>query len=280
MMSFFDKTVEKDIERFLAEDEISGNAFYLNKLPSEEVECLLKIKSDLVLSGLPYLVATFNNLGASLKYFEFEAYEGKKMNKGDVIKFTLPFNIALTGERIALNLVQNASSISTFTSIIVEKTKNSKTKILDTRKTTPGLRNLQKYAVNIGGGYNHRMSQTDVFMIKDNHKTFFGGLKNAFEYFNSMHAFYNPIIAEIHSLEEFDLALNLGIKHLMLDNFSPENLKAAIAKKNINTTIEISGGINFSNIDSYLIDGVDAISMGALTYGAPHVDISMKMRKL
>jgi len=279
-MSFFNKTVEKDIERFLAEDEISGNAFYLNQLPSDNIECLLKIKSDLILSGLPYLVATFNFLGADLKYFEFEAFEGKKMKKGDVIKFKLPFNIALTGERIALNLVQNASSISTFTSAIVEKTKNSKIKILDTRKTTPGLRNLQKYAVNIGGGYNHRMSQTDVFMIKDNHKTFFGGLKNAYEYFQSLHAFYNPIVAEIHSLEEFELAKNLGIKHVMLDNFSPENIKQAIARKNSNMTIEISGGINSSNIDSYLIDGVDAISMGALTYGAPHVDISMKMSKL
>lgn len=279
-MSFFNKTVEKDIERFLAEDEISGNAFYLNQLPSDDIECLLKIKSDLVLSGLPYLVATFNFLGADLKYFEFEAFEGKKMKKGDVIKFKLPFNIALTGERIALNLVQNASSISTFTSAIVEKTKNSKIKILDTRKTTPGLRNLQKYAVNIGGGYNHRMSQTDVFMIKDNHKTFFGGLKNTYEYFQSLHAFYNPIVAEIHSLEEFELAKNLGIKHVMLDNFSPENIKQAIARKNSNMTIEISGGINSSNIDSYLIDGVDAISMGALTYGAPHVDISMKMSKL
>lgn len=279
-MSFFNKTVEKDIERFLAEDEISGNAFYLNQLPSDNIECLLKIKSDLILSGLPYLVATFNFLGADLKYFEFEAFEGKKMKNGDVIKFKLPFNIALTGERIALNLVQNASSISTFTSAIVEKTKNSKIKILDTRKTTPGLRNLQKYAVNIGGGYNHRMSQTDVFMIKDNHKTFFGGLKNAYEYFQSLHAFYNPIVAEIHSLEEFELAKNLGIKHVMLDNFSPENIKQAIARKNSNMTIEISGGINSSNIDSYLIDGVDAISMGALTYGAPHVDISMKMSKL
>ena len=279
-MTFFDKTVEKDIERFLAEDEISGNAFYLNRLPSAEVECLLKIKSDMTLSGLPYLVATFNFLGADLKYFEFEAYEGKKMSKGDVIKFNLPFNIALTGERIALNLVQNASSISTFTAMIVEKVKSSNIKILDTRKTTPGLRNLQKYAVNVGGGYNHRMSQTDVFMIKDNHKTYFGGLEAAFNFFKSMHAFYNPIVAEIHSIEEFELAQSLGIKHLMLDNFSPENIKLAIAKKNPSTTIEISGGINISNIDAYLIDGVDAISMGALTYSAPHVDISMKMRKL
>lgn len=279
-MSFFEQSIKLDIERFLAEDEISGNSFYLNKLPCEEVECILKIKSDLVLSGLPYLVATFNYLGADLKFFEFETFEGKKFNKGFEITFKLPFNVALTGERIALNLVQISSSISTHTNNIVKLVEKSNIKILDTRKTTPGLRNLQKYAVNIGGGFNHRMSQTDVFMIKDNHKTFFGGLKNAYDFFQSMHAFYNPIVAEIHSLDELKEAINLKINHVMLDNFTPDDIKRAVLEKKPGMTFELSGGINQSNIEKYLIDGVDAISMGALTYSAPHVDISMKMRKI
>lgn len=279
-MNFFEKGIAKDIERFFAEDEIDGNFYYLRNLPEEEVECHLKIKSDLILSGLPFLVAAFNHLGANLSYLTFENFEGKKMKAGEVIKFNLPFHIALTGERIALNLVQRASAISTHTASFVELVKNSNTKILDTRKTTPGLRSLEKYAVRVGGAYNHRMSQVDVFMIKDNHKTFFGSLQKAVEFFNGMQTFYNGLVVEIHSIEELKEAITLGVKHVMLDNFKPEDIKEALKFKKEGMTFELSGGINKTNIQNYLIDGVDAISMGALTYSAPHVDISMKIKKI
>lgn len=277
-MQMFDVAMNLDLQKFFTEDEISGNSFYLNRLPTEEVTCLLKIKSDMIISGFPFFVAAFNFLGANLSMIEFENYEGKNLKAPTIIEFKLPFNIALTGERVALNLLQISSSISTHTHKIVEAA-NNKVKILDTRKTTPGLRNLEKYAVRIGGGYNHRMSQTDVFMIKDNHKTFFGSLQKAYEFFQSMQTFYNPIVVEIHSLDELKEAISLGIKHVMLDNFNPTQIIDAIKLKQPGMTFELSGGINSSNLSQYLIEGVDAISMGALTYGAPHVDISMKIKK-
>ena len=194
-----------------------------------------------------------------------------------MITFLLPFSIALTGERIALNLLQRASAVSTFTQKFTELAKPHNVRILDTRKTTPGLRSLEKYAVRVGGGYNHRFSQADVWMIKDNHKTFFGGLKPAWEYFQNLQTHYQGIVVEIHSLEELKLASELGVKHVMLDNFSVADIKTAIDMKK-NMTVEISGGVTLENCQQYFVKGVDAISIGALTHSAPHVDLSMKIK--
>jgi nicotinate-nucleotide pyrophosphorylase (carboxylating) len=270
----------QDYARFFAEDDLQGNAFYLNQLPEEVVECILKIKSDVLLSGLPYFIGAFNYLGANLDYNEFKKHEGKTYKKGETITFKLPFSIALTGERVALNLLQQSTRISTFTKSFVEKAEASKIKILDTRKTTPGLRMIEKYAVRTAGAYNHRFSQADAWMIKDNHKTFFGGLKEAWVYFQSMQTFYQNIIVEIHSIEELALAFDLGVKHIMLDNFSPADLRKAIEIKKDGVTYEVSGGVSLSTLESFLLPGIDAISIGALTHSAPHIDLSMKIKKI
>jgi nicotinate-nucleotide pyrophosphorylase (carboxylating) len=269
---------EQDYARFFAEDDLQGNAFYLNQLPMDEVECFLKIKSDVRLSGLPYFIGAFNYLGAQLDFEQFKKYEGMNFKKGEVITFKLPFAIALSGERVALNLLQQATRISTFTEKFVAIAANKKTKILDTRKTTPGLRQLEKYAVRIGGAHNHRFSQADAWMIKDNHKTFFGGLEPAWKYFQSMQTFYQNIIVEIHSLEELKTAFDLGVKHVMLDNFSIEDLHSAIAIKKAGVTYEVSGGVKLETLNDFLLDGIDAISTGALTHSAPHIDLSMKIK--
>jgi nicotinate-nucleotide pyrophosphorylase (carboxylating) len=271
--------MEADLSRFFEEDNIKGNAFYLRELPTDLVTCHLKIKSDLVLSGLPYLVGAFNFLGANLSYDDFKKYEGREYKKGAVIDFVLPFSIALTGERIALNLVQRASAVSTFTKKFVDIAHEKNIRILDIRKTTPGLRSLEKYAVRVGGGFNHRFSQSDVWMIKDNHKTFFGGLKPAWEFFKNMQTHYQGVVVEIHSLDELKLAFDLGIKHMLLDNFSPSDLKAAVDMKKPSVTYEVSGGVKLENLSDFLIPGIDAISTGALTHSAPHVDLSMKIER-
>ncbi len=271
---------EESYKKFFQEDDLEGNAFYLQNLPCEEVECLLKIKSDVYLTGMPYFIGAFNYLGANLLYSDFKKYEGKHFKKGEVITFKLPFNIALTGERIALNLLQQSTRISTFTAKFLEIAKDSKIKILDTRKTTPGLRQLEKYAVRSAGAFNHRFSQADAWMIKDNHKTFFGGLKPAWDYFQSMQTFYQNTIVEIHSIDELKEAMDLGIKHVMLDNFTNEEIKRAAALKKTGMTYEISGGVKLENLSQYLIEGIDAISIGALTHSAPHIDLSMKIKKI
>ena len=269
---------EQDYARFFAEDDLNGNAFYLHQLPHEMVHCVLKLKSDVVLSGLPYFIGAFNFLGAELKYDLFRKFEGQVFSKGQTIEFNLPFHIALTGERVALNLLQQSSRISTFTRKFIEAVDSSGIKILDTRKTTPGLRSLEKYAVRVGGAHNHRFSQADAWMIKDNHKTYFGGLEPAWKYFQSMQTFYQNIIVEIHSLEELQTAIKLGIKHVMLDNFSVDDIHRAILLKQTGMTYESSGGVKLENIQQFLIKGIDAISIGALTHSAPHVDLSMKIK--
>ena len=124
------------------------------------------------------------------------------------------------------------------------------------------------------------MGQSDLWMIKDNHKQFFGGIKNSLEYFSSMHSFYQPIVLEIHSLNELKEAIDLKVKHVMLDNFSPDLLVEAIKIKAVDMTYEISGGITLDNIDNYLMRGVDAISVGSLTTKTLNADISLKYQRI
>ena len=276
--SLIKAAISRDIEFFLQEDDLSRNFYYLKNLPYELVECCLIFKSEMVVAGLPYLVQTFEALGFQLEGKEqFVALEGKKTEVGSKVTFELPFAVALTGERIALNLLQHASSIATLTNQFVSKARGIA--ILDTRKTTPGLRALEKYAVRVGGGANHRFGQSDVWMVKDNHKSFFGGVKPAVDFFRAIQGFYTPIVVEVHQIEELRQALDIGIKHVMLDNFSPELVSQALAIKPPGVTYEISGGINLSNIDNYLLPGIDAISIGALTANAPRVDISLKYQR-
>lgn len=276
-----DRTLKNTIEKFYQEDDLSRNLFYQESLPADLVKCSLKIKDDMILSGLPWFQESFAYLKSDFKLpTSLIENEGKKLTKGTEFNFDLPFNVALNGERIALNLLSHGSAIATFTNLFVEKTKGTNIKILDTRKTTPGLRSLEKYSVRQGGGYNHRLGQTDLWMVKDNHKKFFGGVKEAVSFFKSVGSFYNEIEVEIHDLEELNQALELGVRHMMLDNFSPADIRSAISLKREGTTYEVSGGINLESIDDYLIEGVDAISIGRITYGAPPVDISLKYERV
>lgn len=279
-MNLLLKSLERDMQSFFAEDDLATNAYYLQSLPATEVECTLKIKCDLLLAGLPYFVSAFNALGAHLNYDDFKTYEGKSFTPGSEIKFHLPFALALSGERVALNLLGRASAVASFTQQFVAKANGKNIKILDTRKTTPGLRSLEKYAVRVGGGCNHRFSQADVWMIKDNHKNVLGGLKAAYAFFLDLQTPYQNIIVEIHSLDELAQAIDLGVKHVMLDNFSKPQLIEAIGMKSAGMTFEISGGVNLENCEQFFLNGIDAVSIGALTHSAPHVDLSLKMRPL
>ena len=276
------KSIEENLYNYFAEDDLARNAYYIKSLPSDSVNCQLHFKSDLVLAGLPYFSGVFRFLGSGPSISSMmEKYEGKEIKacEGLDISFELPFNLVLTGERLALNLLQRASSIATLTKKFVEKAKKHQIAILDTRKTTPGLRTLEKYAVRVGGGHNHRFGQADIWMIKDNHKNFFGGIEEALNFFKSMQTYYHPIVVEIHSLEEFRQAIDLKIAHVMLDNFTPDQVHQATLLKPANMTIEISGGLKLSTIDDYIIEGVDAMSVGALTCNAPFVDISLKYHR-
>jgi nicotinate-nucleotide pyrophosphorylase (carboxylating) len=270
------------ILQWLEEDDLHRNFHYLRTLPDTPVKLTLKLKSPLMLAGTDWFIATFRALGADAQTFSFlTELEGKKFNAGEVVEFpaTLPFRLAVSAERLALNLLQHASSIATWTGKHAELARQSGVRILDTRKTTPGMRSLEKYAVRVGGGFNHRLGQTDTWMIKDNHKSSLGGLAGAYAFFQQQGTFYTNIMAEIHDLKELAEAIELGIRHVMLDNFTPADIRQAVEQKIAGMTYEVSGGIKLDNLSDYLIPGVDAISLGSLTYSAPRVDISLKFRK-
>ncbi len=281
-MNITAKALENMYEGFFREDDLSRNFHYINSLPKEMVKCKLKFKDDMIISGLPFFVEAFNYLEPGIFKIENEKeFEGRKVAKADKVEveFELPFNVVLTGERIALNLLQKSSSITSFTNKFVEKASLKNIEILDTRKTTPGHRVIEKYAVQAGGGKNHRFGQADCWMIKDNHKSFFGGLEQALDFFKGINSFYTPVVVEIHNLDELKEGLELNIKHFMLDNFSPEKIAEAVKLKKEGVTFEVSGGITLENLEGYLVDGVDAISSGSLTYNAPHMDISLKYER-
>lgn len=278
MNEVIQKGLLPDVEKWLLEDDLNRNFHYLRSLPTHPVELTLKFKSPMIVAGTDYFVAVFSFLGSDVS--EVLELERKEFSGTEAYTFKtkIPFNVAVTGERLALNLLQHGSSIATWTREFVKLA--GETKILDTRKTTPGLRSLEKYSVRVGGGFNHRLGQTDLWMIKDNHKSCLGGLKGAFNFFQSQGTFYNNIIAEIHDLSELKDAIALGIKHVMLDNFSGDQIREAVKLKNSGMTFEVSGGIRLDTVKNYLIPGIDALSVGSLTYGAPRVDISLKYRQV
>ncbi|MBT7610025.1 MAG: carboxylating nicotinate-nucleotide diphosphorylase [Bacteriovoracaceae bacterium] len=282
-MSLLNTSLNQFLSTKFEEDDLARNLSYMQTLPSDLVECQLKVKSDLVLSGTKIFANSFNYLlNDCVDENILMEHEGKFLSGSDqhVFKFKLPFNVGLTGERIALNLLHRSCSVSTLTKKFVDLAEPFGIAILDTRKTTPGLRSLEKAAVVTGGGKNHRFGQTDMWMIKDNHKKFFGGLKQAVDYFYSVGGFYTPLLAEIHGLQELQQAIELNIKHVMLDNFSRDDVKKAIDLKPDQMTYEVSGGMSLETITPYLIPGVDAISIGSLTSFPERVDLSLKMDRL
>lgn len=278
------KKIERIIDDFLEED---GAFSYLKLFESKEhskiVKCNLKIKSDCVLSGLEYFSNVFEKLSKEKITIKNDVYsfEGKKINKSDQfqIQFDLPFNVAVAGERVALNLLSRMSAISTLTEKFVALAKPFGIGILDTRKTTPGLRLFEKYAVTVGGGLNHRFSLVDAFMIKDNHKNYYNGIIPAIDIFNQVNNNNLNLIVEIHSIDEFNQIKDIkNVRHLLLDNFSPREIKDLIKLKKDKMIFEVSGGVNEANIKDYLIDGINFISIGALTHNPPPIDLSLKIK--
>lgn len=264
------------LTRAFEEDDLGRNAFYDLSLPRDLVKCKLKIKSHCTLAGLPFFLETFEFLGCEIENSsELLQNEGQSFEPSE-ISLSLPFCIALTGERIALNLLQRATSIATTTKKFTDLASPLGIEILCTRKTTPTLRFLEKYAVRIGGASNHRFGQADMWMIKDNHKSFFGSLEKALNFFNHQKTFYQPIIVEIHTIKEAKLAMELGVRHLLLDNFNPSEIQELVKMKKSGVTYEVSGGMTLDKLPNYLIEGIDAISVGALTHSPEKVDLSFK----
>ncbi|MGN1133287.1 MAG: carboxylating nicotinate-nucleotide diphosphorylase [Oscillospiraceae bacterium] len=236
-------------------------------------------KDEGVLCGIDVAMRVFELLDSSVKRKIF-IHDGEKVKKGDIIaEITGPTRALLKGERTALNLVQHMSGVATATNKCVELVKGTKASIADTRKTLPGLRVLQKYAVTVGGGKNHRYNLSDCAMLKDTHLDAYGSMTGAVNALREKMGHTVKIEVEVENLDELQEALDLGVEIIMLDNMNCEDMKKAVEITNGRAKLEASGNVTPERIRAIAETGVDIISSGALTHSVKAFDISMKMVK-
>lgn len=235
-------------------------------------------KGNFLLAGLPFAQEVFGILDPSI-VFKTLCSDGTKVKEGDIIaEISGKTQVILKGERVSLNILQRLSGIATLTNKYVEKTKGLKAKIVDTRKTTPCHRFMEKYAVRVGGGYNHRFGLFDGILIKDNHIKTSGSIKKAVREAKKGHHLFK-IEVEVKNLRELKEAIEAGADIVMLDNMSVKDMKDAVKIAKGRVILEASGNINLDNVKEVAETGVDLISVGALTHSAIAVDISLKIVK-
>ncbi|KHJ38897.1 putative nicotinate-nucleotide pyrophosphorylase [Pedobacter glucosidilyticus] len=269
------------IKTALSEDIGDGDHTSLSTIPVDaQGKAKLLIKDEGVVAGVEVALEIFKEVDADLTVEVF-IKDGEKVKHGDIV-LVVSGNVRsiLVAERLVLNTMQRMSGIATTTNQIVEKLKGSLTKVLDTRKTTPNLRYLEKLAVKIGGGVNHRFGLYDMILIKDNHVDYAGGIKNAIQAAQSyikQHQKKLQIEVEVRNIKELEEVLACGgIDRILLDNFGFDDLKAAVKLVNKSVLTEASGGITPENAIDYAKCGVDYISMGALTHSVKSLDMSLK----
>jgi nicotinate-nucleotide pyrophosphorylase (carboxylating) len=273
--------IHQFIKNALTEDVGDGDHTSLSTIPSgTQGKAKLIIKENGILAGIELAIEIFNEVDADLKV-DVLLKDGAEVKVGDIaLTVSGSTHSILIAERLVLNCMQRMSGIATKTHRIVSLLKNTKTKILDTRKTTPGLRYLEKWAVRIGGGVNHRIGLYDMILIKDNHVDYAGGISNAItaakKYLNDQNKNLQ-IEIEVRNLEELNQVLAIGgVDRIMLDNFNFEKLRTAVATIDGKFITEASGGITEENVAEYAACGVDFISMGALTHSVKSLDMSLK----
>src|SRR5262245_39538325 len=238
----------------------------------------LVAKQDFILAGWPVATRVFQQLSAQLSA-ESSMREGASLAKRSVFGTVQgPASVLLSGERVALNFLQRLSGIATLTRQFVEAVSGTRASILDTRKTTPGLRALEKYAVRMGGGRNHRFGLSDGVLIKENHIAAAGGIAEAVRRARVTIDHLKKIEVEVTSFEELNKALNAGADAILLDNMTPDQVRNAVEQARGRVPLEVSGGIHLGNVRQYAETGVEFISVGALTHSFRSVDISLELK--
>ena len=280
-MPDFDESLDQLIRLALREDLGDGDHSTLCCIPAgEKGKARLLIKQDCTLAGVAVAEKILRYVHPAIGFTAFKT-DGEKVQRGDVAFETeAPVHTLLACERLLLNCMQRMSGIATLTSRYTEKLAGFHTRILDTRKTTPNFRLLEKEAVRIGGGSNHRMGLYDMIMLKDNHIDYCGGIRLALERAKRYVLDTQPdlkIEVETRTLSDVKEAVNSGIPdRIMLDNFSPADVSAALEIINGRSETEASGGISLANLLDYAQTGVDFISAGALIHQAQSIDLSFK----
>lgn len=273
-----DHYLEKLIEHALAEDLGAGDVTSKATIPAESTsEAVMLSKQHLVLAGLEVAREVFEYLDPDIRFTSFTK-DGDRIKAGaELAKLSGNTRFLLAGERVALNLLQHLSGIATLTAQYVEKVKGTKAQVLDTRKTLPGLRQLEKYAVRMGGGKNHRMGLYDMILIKDNHIKVAGGITKAIEAARKK-AGQLKIEVETTGIDEVREALAAKADIIMLDNMPLEVMREAVKLVAGRALVEASGNVTLETIRAIAKTGVDLISSGSLTHSAPAADISMKIK--
>lgn len=273
MMMNADELILLALKEDITSEDITTNAVMREKKMGE-VELLCKQTG--VIAGLDVFARVFQLLDPDTEV-EFYAKDGDRVEKGQLLGLVKgDIRVLLSGERTALNYLQRMSGIATYTREIAELLKGSKTKLLDTRKTTPNMRIFEKYAVKAGGGYNHRYNLSDGILLKDNHISAAGGVKNAIQMTKEYAPFVRKIEIETENLDMVKEAVEAGADIIMLDNMTPEEMQEAVAFIDGRAQTECSGNVTRENIEKVISVGVDYISSGALTHSAPILDLSLK----
>ncbi len=272
------RQLDEIITRALNEDIGTGDITSEATIPAELMgEATFKAKDDGVICGLTAAQRVFALVDQRI-VFEPLVKEGERINRGQLIaRVTGPARGLLIAERVALNFIQRLSGIATRTSSMVELIRYYNTRITDTRKTTPGLRLLEKYAVRLGGGSNHRFGLYDAVLIKDNHIAVAGGIRSVVAAARQRAGHTIKIEVEVETLEQVAEALESSADIIMLDNMSPETMRKAVEMIGERAITEASGGITEGNIVEVAKTGVDYISLGCLTHSVKSLDISMNI---
>lgn len=268
-----DELIKMALKEDISNEDVSTNAVISGYVKGE---VQLICKQDGVICGLPVFERTFKILDDNTS-FDFRVREGEEVKKGQLLAIiTGDIRVLLSGERVALNFLQRMSGIATYTRETVKLLNGSKTKLLDTRKTTPNMRIFEKYAVRVGGGYNHRYNLSDGVLLKDNHIGAAGGVKKAVEAAKNYAPFVRKIEVEAETPQMAAEAAEAGADIIMLDNMSVADMKEAIRLIGGRAQTECSGNITKDNISAILETGVDFVSSGAITHSAPILDLSLK----
>jgi nicotinate-nucleotide pyrophosphorylase (carboxylating) len=269
------RDIDAIVRRALEEDlpDITSEAIFA---PSERGRARFLVKAEGVIAGLPFAEATFRMIETTAA-FAVKVNDGDRVKPGDIIaEVEAAVVTLLSGERTALNLLQRASGIATATRRYVDAVAGTPARIYDTRKTAPGLRALDKYAVACGGGENHRIGLYDMFLIKNNHVDRAGSIAAAVERIRAR-KLSQRVMIEVRDRTELDAALAARPDYILLDNMTPAELRAAVERVGGAVPLEASGGITLENVRAIADTGVDRISIGALTHSVTALDISMRI---
>jgi nicotinate-nucleotide pyrophosphorylase (carboxylating) len=274
-----DQQLQDIVGRALAEDVGTGDVTTASTVPEKaRARALITQKAPGAIYGLDAAEAVFRTLDPAVE-FERLAPEGEWREGGPVAQIEGSARALLTGERTALNFLQRLSGVATMTARAVEAIEGTGAQILDTRKTTPGLRGLEKAAVAAGGGTNHRVGLYDEILIKENHAALAGGVGEAVRKATA-HAPGVALEVECRSIAEVDEALKAGAQRILLDNLDPDELRAAVRHVDDRASLEASGGVTLETLREVASTGVQFVSLGALTHSAPALDLSLILEHL